>query len=119
MIEAECIDIAPKVQNSFYQNIFISDMKKDIDISQEEINKYRLHITELQAQIDNLTQDNEYLAKLVKKYRIMVPDSQIKDQSISISQHSKKVEKSQFLQHKSGEFGNHSVVNSKDLEKNY
>jgi predicted RNase H-like nuclease (RuvC/YqgF family) len=72
-IDADCIELGPKIQNSFYQNIFINDMKKDISHSNEELQKYRGRITELENLNEKLQEKNEYLVKLVNKYRAMVP----------------------------------------------
>lgn len=86
-MDADCIELGPKIQNSFYQNIFINDMKRDIHSSNEEVNKYRLQITELKGQVEKLTQRNEYLNKLVKKYRETYTETNYHLQEPKISVH--------------------------------
>jgi len=90
-------------------------MKKDINISMKEISNYRVRIAELESQVDNLTQKNEYLNKLVQKYREMIPEVKPKEDISSIKRHGHKVSKAIFLPQNSIESSECGVLDSKDM----
>lgn len=71
-IDLDCIELDPKIQNSFYQNI-AKKYGNDAFNSNEELMRYKNRITELKLLIQKLQMKNEYLVKLVNKYRAMVP----------------------------------------------
>lgn len=59
-------DLLPKIHNSYYQNIYINDMKKDLASFTEEHSKYRIRIAALESEVEKLKSNNEYLNKLLK-----------------------------------------------------
>lgn len=72
LIEAECLGTDSQVKSSFYQNMLINDLQKEVDSAHEKMEQYKMQAAELKSQVDSLKSENEYLNKLVNRYRLMV-----------------------------------------------
>ncbi|CAI2380703.1 unnamed protein product [Moneuplotes crassus] len=67
-------------QSETYQEIFITELKKECDESKQTVLKYKQDLAEALIQVEKLKKDNSKLRKTLKRYRVMVLNSsQVKD----------------------------------------
>jgi uncharacterized coiled-coil DUF342 family protein len=59
-------------QSEHYQDIFITELKKDLDVTRHYANIYKRQLSESIVLIDKLKKENGQLKKTLNRYRVMV-----------------------------------------------
>ncbi|CAI2382313.1 unnamed protein product [Moneuplotes crassus] len=81
---------------SFYQNIFITDLQKELDRKDAEISHFKLRILENNDAYGKLQQKNKKSSKIIKMYREMIQNQKEKENMKEEKNTSQELTKTQF-----------------------
>ena len=105
--------------HSFYHDVFITDLNKEINTISEEATSYKVQISEQSILIDKLQKEIQHLNKVLNRYRNNLNELSKKDKTIlkpeNLKRMEKQIKKSTFMPNREEESVRDDESNTIDI----